>query len=306
MYPKRRKIPIDVSVWMDKDVNIRKVTASSGLMPDTTRYNVFLSRKFYADMLELSSERHRKVARAEHGKTTFLKKQYHKAETTMPGLLPYIYITHILIRLFSFSIYSFRYIEPHITDIDPDSSLKWMTNRDDQSKLLSNRDEQNKSPSCQSYTTRSFIKSESTYFQGKQSAQQQISLEKINRLSQPKGRQFDTKTKNHIRPNVVGSLTAQDIFGNIDDTYQKPFAINQLPTTTDDKRFRRLIHLFSEVHEREPSNVHQSVQSLIQSKESLQYKTKNTFEDVEEENDQEIIDDLSYTKTDMYLVDPCA
>ena len=88
MYPKRRKIPLDVSLWMDKDVTIRKATESSGLMPDETRIGVFLRRKFYDDLLTLSSERHRKMARCDHGKKTFLKKQHQKAEKMMPGLLP--------------------------------------------------------------------------------------------------------------------------------------------------------------------------------------------------------------------------
>jgi hypothetical protein len=88
MYAKRPKIPMAVSVWMEKDVHIRKATVSSGLMPNNTRYNVFLSRQFYSDMFDLSSERHRKLARFDFNKRTFLRKQRHKAETTMPGLLP--------------------------------------------------------------------------------------------------------------------------------------------------------------------------------------------------------------------------
>ena len=88
MYGKRRTIPLNVSVWMDKDVKVRKATASSGLMPDETRISVFLSRQFYADMLDLSSERHRQMARFDYNRKMFLKKQKHKAETNLPGLLP--------------------------------------------------------------------------------------------------------------------------------------------------------------------------------------------------------------------------
>ena len=89
-YSKRRVIPIDVSVWMEQGVNVRRETASSGLLPNNTRSNVFLSRKFYSDMLSLSSERHKKLARFDFTKKMFLKSQRHKAEIGMPGLLPYV------------------------------------------------------------------------------------------------------------------------------------------------------------------------------------------------------------------------
>jgi len=88
-----------VSVWRDKDVSIRKTTASSGLMPDTTRYNVFLSRKFYSDMLDLSTKRHRNIGRYDHNKKMFLLNQRLKAEKKMPGLLPYVTYIYTLIHL---------------------------------------------------------------------------------------------------------------------------------------------------------------------------------------------------------------
>ncbi len=88
---KRRTIPINVSIWMEQGVTVRKETASSGLLPNNTRSNVFLSRKFYSDMLNLSSERHRKLARCDYNKKIFLKNQRHKAEIGMPGLLPYVF-----------------------------------------------------------------------------------------------------------------------------------------------------------------------------------------------------------------------
>jgi hypothetical protein len=94
MYPTRRKIPMSVSVWMEKDVNVRKATASAGLMPNDTRSNAFLCRKFHSDMLNLSSERHRKLARFDYNKKTFIKNQRHKAETKMPGLLPYVSLVY--------------------------------------------------------------------------------------------------------------------------------------------------------------------------------------------------------------------
>ena len=98
---KRRAIPLSVSMWMDKDVSVKKATPSSALMPNDTRYNVFLSRKFQYDMLNLSSERRRKVTRFEFSRKKFLNNQRQKAETTLPGLLPYV------LHVRSFFIYLF-------------------------------------------------------------------------------------------------------------------------------------------------------------------------------------------------------
>jgi hypothetical protein len=99
MYAKRRTIPMAVTVWMEKDVKVRKATASSGLMPDNTRYNVFLSRKFFSNMLNLSSERYHQISRFDYDRKMFLKTQRHKAEKTMPGLLPYVIYLYIFFSI---------------------------------------------------------------------------------------------------------------------------------------------------------------------------------------------------------------
>ncbi len=313
MYEKRRTIPMAVSYWRDKDVNIRKVTASSGLMPDTTRYCVFQSRKFYSDMLNLSFERHRHIARSDFDKKIFLKSQLRKAEKSMPGLFPYVIYIYSFIL---FKIYLFRYIGPHANQMELEFP----------SKLTSSTNDSFKFPSVQSSTERSIVNSESTFSQKKPkkfSNLPQISLERINRLAQPKGRRYKPMPKDHrykptpkdhryestpndyIRPNIVETLTVQDIFHNIDDINNQKS--NELNSSIDDKRFRQLIHLFSEVHERESSTI-RSLKGIIQSNESLQYnselwETKNT---IEEEHDEDILNESSYSKTDTYLIDACA
>ena len=90
MYSRHRQLPSEVSSWMEKDVKLRKLTASSGLMPNESRRNIVLRREFFSDLLNLSSERFRKMSKWENDKKTFLKNQRAKAETSMPGLLPYV------------------------------------------------------------------------------------------------------------------------------------------------------------------------------------------------------------------------
>lgn len=88
MHSKRRKIPVEVSVWTQKDVTVQKPTVSSGMMPDDTRLNVFCRRKFHDNLLNLSFERQRNIARRDFDTKKFLKRQREKAEKSMPGLLP--------------------------------------------------------------------------------------------------------------------------------------------------------------------------------------------------------------------------
>lgn len=77
-----------VSTWMDQDVRIRKFTSNLGNMSKDARQNVFLSRQFYSNMYNLSSERYRKMAQCDLDKKTFLVNQRTKAEKFLPGLLP--------------------------------------------------------------------------------------------------------------------------------------------------------------------------------------------------------------------------
>jgi hypothetical protein len=66
-------------------------TARSSLLPTDTKENAILNRQFFSDMLDLSSVRYRKLSRFDVEKKMFLQNQRFKAETFMPGLLPYVY-----------------------------------------------------------------------------------------------------------------------------------------------------------------------------------------------------------------------
>jgi hypothetical protein len=185
--------------------------------------------------------------------------------------------------------------------------------------LTFNKNEQLISSLFQSSTSRSSIKSDLKFSQKrkkkktKYSDRQQISLEQINRLAQPKRDRFNSTPKDHIRPNHLPPINVEDIFGNIDDlSNRNSLFSNESKILTDDKRFRQLIHLFSEVKERKPNKL-QSIKSLIQSNESLQNnsqqsETKNIprSDTIEEEYDQEILNDSSYCETDLFLIDACA
>lgn len=94
MYSKQRRapqLPLEVSTWMEKDLTMRKVNANSRLLTNDPRKNIILSRQFFADLLTLSYSRYRKLTEHEFDKRVFLKNQQKKAETSMPGLRPYVH-----------------------------------------------------------------------------------------------------------------------------------------------------------------------------------------------------------------------
>ena len=90
MYSKRRKLPLEVSTWMEKDLVLRKITANSLLLTNDTRQNIVLSRQFYSDMLNLSFARYRKITQCDFDKRMFLRNQRKQSETSMPGLQSYV------------------------------------------------------------------------------------------------------------------------------------------------------------------------------------------------------------------------
>jgi len=81
---------------MEKDLQLQKPTARSSLLPTNTKENAVLNRKFFSDLLDLSSVRYRKLSRFDVEKKIFLQNQRVKAETLMPGLLPYVTCLQIL------------------------------------------------------------------------------------------------------------------------------------------------------------------------------------------------------------------
>jgi hypothetical protein len=154
------------------------------------------------------------------------------------------------------------------------------------------------------------IKSVPKKNQNKSSDGRKTLLERINQLAQPKNRRFDLSTNDHIRPNRVKPISVQDIFGNIEDTSYENFYKPKKPEmSTNDTRFRKLIHLFSEVHERKPATI-QSVKVLIEANASLQYDTEHwgskNVPNTEYEDQPDILNDSSYSKTDLYLIEACA
>jgi hypothetical protein len=90
MYSKGRKLPLEVSSWMEKDLTLKKITANSRLLTNDTRQNIILGRQFFSDLLTLSFSRYRKIAEHDFDKKMFLRNQHSKAEASMPGLVPYV------------------------------------------------------------------------------------------------------------------------------------------------------------------------------------------------------------------------
>ncbi len=200
------------------------------------------------------------------------------------------------------SIDCFSYIEPFKDDLEKDAR--------------SCRIDSSSFPSIQSFTTRFISKSESTFSQQrpwvkknksiKTSIRQPISLERINRLAQPKGQPMKIPTIMRSKP-----IIAEDIFENFDNiSNQKSFLFNQSKIATDDKRFLQLFSVFSEFNQRKSSNI-QSVQNLIRLNPSLQYDTERwgkknlpIVQIIKEENQQQILDDDSFnSQSEVYSVD---
>jgi hypothetical protein len=99
MYSKHRRIPLEVSHWMEKDVKITNSSVvDSGSIANDAGRNLLLNRQFYLKMLSISYDRYRKTALFDFQKQTFLNNQRSKAETSMQGLLPYE-INHLKIDL---------------------------------------------------------------------------------------------------------------------------------------------------------------------------------------------------------------
>ena len=88
MYVKQRRVPSEVSNWLEKDLEINQTTGVSRSMNTDSRDNITLSRRFFTDMLNLSMMRHRKIHEHNHNQRIFLREQIQKSRTTLPGLRP--------------------------------------------------------------------------------------------------------------------------------------------------------------------------------------------------------------------------
>ena len=151
---------------------------------------------------------------------------------------------------FVLHIDSFRYIEPFKDDLKEEPTFC--------------RYDQFRSSSLLSINNPSLIKSDATYpprrklpEKRKVPPRPQISLERINQLSQPKNRPVRSSWIDQQRLNPVKSTpVAEEVFGSIDDmSFHESFTSKEQPSSTDDRRFQKLIHLFSEVYERAPSTI---------------------------------------------------
>lgn len=81
---------MEVALWMDKDVKLPKLNEKAGPAPTDTKQNAILNRNFFADLLDLSSRRYRSINRFDLEKQHFVQQQQSRAESGMPGLLPYV------------------------------------------------------------------------------------------------------------------------------------------------------------------------------------------------------------------------
>lgn len=102
------------------------------------------------------------------------------------------------------------------------------------------------------------------------SKRQQLSLERINRLAQPRGRPLHST--DHIRSHYIKTINVQDLFGDIDNisNCNSSLLSVQSKSTTNDTRFSELVETISPVHEPESSPRSQTVRNIVESNPSLQ------------------------------------
>jgi hypothetical protein len=164
-------------------------------------------------------------------------------------------------------------------------------------KTPSNRGDPLISSSFKSVSSRSLMKSQPTLFTTKiktlklvpikPSDRPKKPLEQMNYLTRPKDHRLSTSTNDRTHSSI-DSPTAGDLFGNIDEISNYNCVLPEIPNkSTEDKRFRQLIHLFSEVHERKPSKL-QSLKTIVQLNSSLQVDP--TFPDDQQDQEMYLID----------------
>ena len=160
-----------------------------------------------------------------------------------------------------------------------------------------------------SIANQSMVKSKSTFSSKKGLNKSQISLERINQLSQPKGQRIDRASQAHIRSNLPRTFTADDLFGDLHDmSYQSSYLPKEQELSTKDKRFRQLIHLFSDVHVPESTTI-QSLKNVIQSNASLQYDSERwgakKTPSSSRQSQEKLLNDSHHSKTEMTLIESC-
>jgi uncharacterized coiled-coil DUF342 family protein len=101
------------------------------------------------------------------------------------------------------------------------------------------------------------------------SKRQQESMDRINRLAQPRGRPLHSL--DHVRSHYLQPITVKDLFGDIDNVSNcTSLRSDKSKNVTNDARFQQLIETCEGVHVPETTAQTQTVQSIVQSNPSLQ------------------------------------
>ena len=154
------------------------------------------------------------------------------------------------------------------------------------------------SSSLQSITNPSLIKSDATYPPRKLPARKrpQISLERINQLAQPRGRRIRSPSIDQLRANPIKTNHVDPLFDGLDDiSYQHSFTSKEQTSSTNDRRFLKLIHLFSEVYEPAPAMMPSKLFDLQRQQER---KTNPILPPIERKDHRDI-------RNDSHLIDAC-
>lgn len=98
---------------------------------------------------------------------------------------------------------------------------------------------------------------------------QQESMERINRLAQPRGRPY--QPIDHVRSHYIQPITVKDLFGEIDDVSNVNSQVSDRSRiAVNDQRFQQLIENCENVHIPERAAHLHTVQDIIESNPSLQ------------------------------------
>ena len=98
---------------------------------------------------------------------------------------------------------------------------------------------------------------------------QQESMERINRLAQPRGRPYHSL--DHVRSHYIQPITVKDLFGEVDDTSNVNSQLSDKSRTgVNDQRFQQLIENCEDVHIPKTTAHLRTVQNIIESNPSLQ------------------------------------
>ncbi|UJR09300.1 hypothetical protein I4U23_013543 [Adineta vaga] len=246
-----RQIPMEITLWMEKDVKIEKLGERGSVMPTDTKQNAILNRKFFADMYNLSSERYRTINQCTLDKQNFLQQQQARAEIGMPGLLPYIaQSTPKTGRSLSSSILSLNKTDQSIVS----SFQPTLSHSNAHTEI------QKKNDKLQLIVPKA------------RSKRQQESIDRINRLAQPRGRPY--QSLDHVRSHYIPPITVKDLFGEIDDVSNVNTQLSDKSRSImNDTRFQQLVETCSDVHTPENTTAHlKTVQNIVQSNPSLQDK----------------------------------